>query len=251
MFQKRIIPILLISNRRGVKSFKFKERMYIGDPLNIIRIFNEKEVDEFIVIDADKSTQKQKPDFQFISELSGECFMPLSYGGGIKSLEDAKKIINLGIEKLSIQSLFFNSRKEFDKIIDYFDSSSVILSIDLFEYNNDIYIYDYNTSKFHNKLDKNFIFYLKQSGAGEILFNFVNYDGMKIGLNKFLLNKILSYEIEIPFIFSGGAKDFNDLSQCFKLGAMALAGSAIFSLHGKLNGVLIDYPSQKDIDRDI
>lgn len=251
MFQKRIIPILLISNRRGIKSFKFKEKMYLGDPLNIIRIFNEKEVDEFIVIDADKSIQKQSPDFQFISELSGECFMPLSYGGGIRNLDDAKRIINLGIEKLSIQSLFFNDRGEFNRIVNYFDSSSVILSIDLYEHNKEFYIYDYKTTKFHNKLDKNFISHLKESRAGEIFFKLVNCDGMKTGLNKILLNKIISYKIEMPFIFSGGARDFNDLSQCFNLGATALAGSAVFSLHGKLNGVLIDYPSQEKIDREI
>ena len=251
MFQKRIIPILLISNRRGVKSFKFKERMYLGDPLNIIRIFNDKEVDEFIIIDADKNIKKQRPDFQFISELSGECFMPLSYGGGIRNLDDAKRIISLGIEKISIQSLFFSDRGEFNKIVNYFDSSSVILSIDLYEYNKEFYVYDYKTSKFHNKLEKNFISHLKQSGAGEIFFNFVNFDGMKTGLNKNLLKKIISYKIETPFIFSGGAKDFNDLSQSLNLGATAVAGSAVFSLHGKLNGVLIDYPSQKEIDREI
>lgn len=246
MFQKRIIPTILLSRKRAFKTINFNKRIYLGDPVNIIRIFNEKEVDELIIIDIDNTINNDAPDIDFISELSNESFIPMSYGGGISNLDEAINIISSGIEKISIQNLFFKNRKEFDRIIKYLDSSSVILSLDIYKNNEDYYLYDYTQKTTLRKFDTDIIDKINDSGAGEFLINFVNNDGKKKGLEKDLLKKFIN-NTNAPIIYGGGAKNLKDMQACLQLGASAISGGAIFTLHGNLNGVLIDYPKRSEL----
>ena len=131
MLKKRIIPILLIENEDMVKSIKYKNLSYVGDPINIIKIFNEKEADEIIILDIKKSFFNEDPNYNFIRNLATECYMPLTYGGGIKNLDQAEKLFSIGIEKLVLNSINYKNLKLIKKITERFGSQSVIAAIDL------------------------------------------------------------------------------------------------------------------------
>ena len=131
MLAKRLIPVLLIKNRKLIKTVKFKKNIYVGDPINAIKIFNEKEVDELIVLDITANKNKIGPDFQFISEIVKECFIPLTYGGGITSLNQVEQLFNLGIEKVSLNNIIYQNPYFLKELSEYFGSQSIVASIDI------------------------------------------------------------------------------------------------------------------------
>ena len=148
MLNKRIIPILLIKNDQMVKSVKYKNLSYIGDPINIIKIFNEKEADEIIVLDIEKSTNDKELNYDLIQKFAGECYMPLTYGGGIKNIKQAEKLFSLGIEKLVINSNNYKDINLIDEISEKFGSQSIVSSIDINrDFFNNLYLYDWVNKK--------------------------------------------------------------------------------------------------------
>ncbi|MGQ0829489.1 MAG: AglZ/HisF2 family acetamidino modification protein [Bacteroidota bacterium] len=242
----RIIPVLLLKGTGLYKTVKFKEPKYIGDPLNAVKIFNEKEVDELIVLDITSGIENRKPNYDMLYQLAGECFMPLGYGGAVSSVEEIRKLISLGIEKISINSNAVNI--DFIKeAADVFGSSTLVVSMDVkknFWGKYEVYI----KSGTHNtKMEAaKFAVEINKAGAGELLINSIDRDGMMQGYDLDLV-KSISGEIDIPLIACGGAGEIDHFKQAINAGASAVAAGSMFVLHGKHRAVLISYPEQFEI----
>lgn len=244
----RIIPCLLLQNGRVVKTTKFKNPVYIGDPINTIKIFNEKEVDEVIILDISNNRYEKGPDIQLLEELASECFMPMAYGGGIRSFEDARNVFSCGIEKIIVNKMAVFNKKELMKIIEHYGSQAVVLSIDVA---NNWYgkrkIYT-NGKKTSVNIDlSTYIKKLQEIGIGEIFINDIDKDGSMSGYNIPLFKEVSSYSL-VPVIGSGGANSIEDITNAFKEGNIngASVGS-FFVFQGPHKAVLISYPSPQEI----
>jgi len=250
MLRNRVIPCLLYSDEGLVKTKQFKNPNYIGDPINSLKLFNDKEVDELILLDIDASSRNQEPNYELIEQVASECFMPLCYGGGINTVDQMKKIFSLGVEKVSLNSHVFKSYDLIREAAKAFGNQSVVVSIDVKKNLFGKYrVFNHLTQKTLNiPLDK----YLKDiqaSGAGEILINNVDRDGLMNGYDHNLIN-LVSKQVSVPHIFMGGSKDYDSLKTTFKLpNVTALAAGSIFVYTGKYNAVLINYPTQEELEK--
>ena len=242
MALKRVIPVMLISNRRLVKGVSFSKYKYVGDPINAIKIFNEKCVDEIIILDINAS--KSSPDYDFIEKLANESFMPLCYGGGIKTLSSAKRILSLGVEKISIQSAAINNLSFIQELSECFGSQSIVLSIDVKKsFLSNYALYNSSNKKLIKKIDiKKYIHSAISLGVGEVLLCSVNKEGSMAGPDLDLI-KNYSNIISVPLIISGGIGSTDDIYQYFNHGADAVAIGAFSVFHGKHRAVLISYPN--------
>lgn len=237
----RLIPTLLIKGNGLVKTTKFKDPVYLGDPINAVRIFNEKEVDELIIIDIDKKIEG--PNFNYIKKLASECFMPLCYGGGITNLDQIKKLVSIGVEKVSLNSAILYNYKLIEETSKLFGAQNVVSCIDI---NRNIFnnYYVNNNKKLNlNNHIKNII----NSGAGEILINCVHKDGTMSGPDLHLISQIVK-EVNVPIIYLGGISSINDINNAFKAGANAVSAGSFFIYHGKHKAVLISYPKNLNIN---
>jgi len=247
---KRIIPCLLLRNNGLVKTVKFRESTYIGDPINTLRIFNEKEVDEIIFLDIDAGRLKKDPPYDLIKSISSECFMPFAYGGGINSLNKIEKIIKSGAEKIVINSAAFLQKNFLREAVRNFGSSTIVVSIDVkkdFLRGNLVYVNGgtHNTGKNPVEYSKE----IESEGAGEILLNSIDKDGTMEGYNIELIRSV-SGSVKIPLIACGGAGKPEDFSLAVREGgASAVAAGSYFVFHGKRRAVLITYPSHDEISK--
>ena len=248
MLKTRVMPCLLVSDGRLVKTVKFKNPAYIGDPVNAIKIYNEKEVDELILLDITATIEGRKPDFSFLSQITDECFMPLAYGGGICDLEDIKRIFGLGIEKVAINSYAVQHPDIIEKAAVIFGSQSVVLSMDvkknLFgKYG--VYCRGGRTGTPHDPID--WALWMERLGAGEILLNAIDRDGMMEGYDTVLIKRITE-AVKIPVIACGGAGKVEDFRKAVvEGGASAVAAGSMVVYQGKNKGVLINFPSRADL----
>tara|TARA_A100001011_G_scaffold283622_1_gene294014 strand:- start:5092 stop:5850 length:759 start_codon:yes stop_codon:yes gene_type:complete len=244
MIPRRIIPILLIQNQDLIKTKKFNYYKYVGDPLNAIKIFNEKEIDEIIVIDI--SVEKiNSPDFDFIDKLNNESFIPFTYGGGIKSIDDVDILFSKGIEKISVQSEALNNINFVEEIANKYGSQSLVLSLDYIYKNETIFIRNLNKKMNH----KNFEIFINDyvnSGIGEILINNMEKDGMKNAQDYNFIKLINSY-LSIPLISAGGTNSKQDIINTFKSGADAVGVGSYFIFYGVYDAVLITYLNKEEI----
>lgn len=250
MLKTRIIPCLLLQNQGLVKTVKFKNPKYVGDPLNAVKIFNEKEVDELIFLDITASKENRKPNFDLISNIASECFMPLCYGGGVKTIEDIKIIFSLGVEKVSINSYAIENPNFIKEASDLFGSQSMVVSIDVKRNLLDEYrVYDANKQKIIKPEPVEFSKKMEGMGAGEILLNSVDRDGTMQGYDIRLIKKVCE-AVSIPVIACGGAGSINDFLEAVKIGgAAAVAAGSIFVFQGKYKAVLINYPTIKELEK--
>ena len=243
MFIPRVIPVLLLQKKGLVKTVKFKDPVYVGDYINAIRIFNEKEADELIFLDIDASKEYRGPFFETIKQVASECFMPVTYGGGITSCEEIRKILKLGIEKVAINTAAINNPSFIKEAVNYFGSSTIVVSIDVKK--NILGKYQiYSNKKIASAV--NLDFYLKQMeqyGVGEILINAVDQDGMMKGMDIPLIKKI-SQSVTMPVVACGGAVNLSAIKDGK---ASAVAAGSMFVFHGKHKAVLITYPSRNEI----
>ena len=249
MIKPRIIPILLISNQKVVKTIKFKKRIYIGDPLNTIKLFNDKEVDEIIVLDIDATKYKRKPNYLLIEKICSQCFMPIAYGGGISNLYEAKKILSLGVEKIVFNSSFIKDPKFVNELVNEIGSQSVVSSLDIrrnFFGNYKVFSSNGNSNtgidpfKFAKELESN--------GVGEILINSIENDGMQKGYDLKLIQE-MTKKLNIPVIACGGASSLEDMKKAFDIGASALAAGSLFIFKGPYRAVLINYPDYNTVNK--
>jgi cyclase len=239
----RLIPVLLLQDNGLVKTKRFKNPTYIGDPINAVKIFNEKQVDELVFLDIRATLKGYSPNFDCISEIASECFMPFAYGGGIKSIEHIQKIIRLGAEKVIINSALYSNPDIIRQASEQFGRQSIIASIDV---KKDIFgqykIFSSGGTKKQKESIKDVIHKAQNYGAGEILINNIDLDGQMTGYDEKLFSQISS-KIDVPLIACGGAGSMQDFRNLYQTGYVdALAAGSFFVFQGKHNAVLITYP---------
>lgn len=245
MLYPRIIPCLLVHNKGLVKTVKFKDPKYVGDPINVVKIFNEKEVDELIVLDIDASKTRQEPDYKMIENLAIECRMPLCYGGGIKTAEQAQRIFSLGVEKIAISSVAIENPEIVNEIAKRVGSQSVVVILDVKKnsLSSKYEIWTHNGTKNTGKDPVEFALEMEKQGAGEIVVSSIQNDGLMKGYELNLIQKVRDV-IHIPMTVLGGAGSLNDIGEVIKQhGIIGAAVGSFFVFKGKYRAVLISYPA--------
>jgi len=246
MLRPRIIPTLLVHKKGLVKTVRFKDPRYVGDPLNAVKIFNEKEVDELIILDIDASTQNREPDFLSIERWASECRMPLCYGGGISSVKQIEKIISLGVEKVAINTSALLNPNIINETVSLLGSQSVVIIIDYKKniLTNSYDIFFKNGKKKHIKELTSWIQEVEQRGAGEVVLNSIDNDGMMKGYDVELIRNVNNH-ISIPLTVLGGCGSLNDIKVLINEFNFIGAGvGSLFVFKGKFRAVLINYPSK-------
>lgn len=247
MLSFRVIPSLLLSRGELVKTRKFTGSSYVGDPINVMRIFNEKEVDELLVLDISATKDGSGPNFELIQQCTSECFMPLAYGGGISTFNQAERLFSLGVEKVCIQTAALGSTHFISELASRFGSQSIMVSIDVKKSIFGKYkLYNKNIDLRGRDEWINVIKTLSDAGAGEILLNAVDRDGTLSGPDLVLVRQA-SLAVNIPVIALGGVSSLDDIKACVEAGASAVAAGAFFVYHGPHRAVLITYPSYESL----
>lgn len=249
MLRPRIIPSLLIHNSGLVKTKNFKNPSYVGDPINAVKIFNEKEVDELIVSDIDASILNKEPNFELIKKFAEESRMPLCYSGGIKTVEHVSKIIQLGIEKVGISSKAIEDIEFIKDASALVGSQSIVGILDvkkgLF---GDFTIFIKNGTKKIKKNITDIILEMQDAGVGEIIINSIDKDGTKEGYDFDLIDKFFPY-IKVPLTVLGGAGSFEDIKKVVeRYGIVGISAGSLFVYQGKYNAVLINFLSRENIE---
>ncbi len=248
MLKHRVIPCLLLRNGGLVKTVKFANPKYVGDPINAIRIFNDKEVDEIMVLDITASKEKKEPNYGLIEQFAGECFMPLCYGGGIHTIEQASVLFSIGIEKISLQSAAYEDLTLISRLADKFGKQSILVSVDVKKnWLGKFQLYSASCEKF---LSHPWIEFLKKAvaaGAGEVVLNAVDRDGMMKGMDIELIREA-STAVSVPLIAVGGVGNLSDIKAAVTAGASAVGAGAFFVFHGQHRAVLITYPKYHDLE---
>lgn len=244
----RVIPVLLLKNTGLVKTTKFKDPKYIGDSLNAVKIFNDKEVDELIFLDILATPENKKPPLDFLKEIAEECFMPLAYGGGIKAIAEIKEILKVGIEKVIINTQAVEKPGFIAEAVKMYGSSTICVSIDVKKSFFGKYEIFTRGGKHNTKIDPvSFAIEMDKAGAGEMMINSIDRDGTQKGYDLELIRSI-TQKVSMPVIACGGASSLDDFSKAIhSAGASAVAAGSLFVYHGKLKAVLINYPEQKEL----
>jgi len=248
LLRTRVMPCLLLSNDGLVKTIKFKSPAYVGDPINTVRIFNEKEVDELILLDITASRNNRPPQYALIEEIASECFMPLAYGGGVKSVEDARKIFSLGLEKVVLNTSVLENPDLISQLAEQFGSQSLVVSVDV---KKDLFgryrVYSKSGTKKWPYEPEEFAKLMEERGAGEILLNSIDRDGTMIGYDIPLIQRV-SRSVGLPVISCGGAGQIDDFSDAVNQGgASAVAAGSMVVYQGKNRSVLINFPTQQQL----
>jgi imidazole glycerol-phosphate synthase subunit HisF len=247
MLMPRVIPVLLFSKGGLYKTTRFKNPVYVGDPINAVKIFNEKEVDELVFTDIAATPEGRRPDFERIKEIAGECFMPLCYGGGIRSIEDIKAVIGCGVEKVAINSLAVEKPEFIREAASELASSTIVVSIDVKkDFFGKRHVYSHSGTRRTDKHPVEFASLMERMGAGEILLTSIDKDGTQTGYDLELI-KMVSEAVSIPVIACGGAGRVGDFSQALEARASAVAAGSMFVFYGKRRAVLINFPSQQEL----
>ena len=249
MLSFRIIPTLLLSDGGLVKGSKFKAHKYVGDPINAVKIFNEKEVDELIFLDITASRSEREPNFDLIADIAGEAFMPLGYGGGVKTLKHIERLFSLGIEKAVINSSAFINPSLVSEAAGISGSQSIVISIDVRRSLFGAYEVYVNSGLTRTKTDP--ITYAKTMedlGAGELILCSIDREGTGKGFDIELLDDVAK-AVDIPVVGLGGAGSAGDLVNLRrKTSVSAAAAGDLFIFHGKHKAVLITYPDYKMLE---
>lgn len=247
MYRSRVIPCLLLDQGGLYKTIQFDKPRYLGDPINTMRLFNEKESDELIVLDISASKRGEGPNFDYIKLLTRECFMPICYGGGISSINQIDLLFKLGVEKIAVNSSLFNKPELIQLAMKNFGSQSIVASIDVKKNMFGSYMTYITGGTKNTKIDP--VQYAKRAeelGVGEILLTSIEREGTMKGYDLELIQKV-SAAVSIPVIANGGAGSLIDCVMAVKAGASAAAAGSLFVFYGKLHAVLINYPSQHEM----
>ena len=247
MLLPRVIPCLLVRDGKLVKGVEFKRHQYIGDPINAIHIYNQKEVDEIIVLDIGASLRGSGPDISFVQRIASECFMPLAYGGGISSCEQAKQLFRIGVEKICLNTHAIRNPDLVAQCAYEFGSQSVVVSIDVMMDDKGRYsLYELCGSRKSKTDPIAFARTMEENGAGELLVNSIDRDGKGVGYDLQIIEIIASC-VKIPIVACGGAGNLDHVKASVRAGASAGAAGSLFVYYGKRRAVLITYPSQGEL----
>lgn len=246
MLYPRIIPCLLVKDKGLVKTVNFKNPKYVGDPINAVRIFNEKEVDELIVLDIDATLEKKEPDYKMIEHLAAECRMPLCYGGGVKTIDQVQRIVQLGVEKVAVSSGALENPNLVAEAVECVGNQSVVVVLDVKKSLRDgkYEVWTHNGRKSTGKSPSELALQMERLGAGEIVINSIDNDGLMKGYDLALAEK-LRESISVPLTVLGGAGSLHDIGQLInKHGAIGAAAGSLFVFKGVYRAVLINYPNR-------
>jgi cyclase len=250
MLASRVIPCLLLQHRGLVKTLRFKNPIYIGDAVNAVKIFNEKEVDELIFLDITASKKKREPNFTLISELASECFMPFAYGGGITTVDQIWKILQLGVEKVIINHSVLKNTNLLRAAVKQYGSSTIIVAIDV---KKDFFgrhrVYDHVKQRTTDKDPIKYAKEIEQAGAGELFINDVDRDGTYTGYNLPFFKTVADL-VSIPVIACGGASSLDDFKAAVtQAGVSAVAAGSFFVFQRPHRAVLISYPAPHVLEK--
>lgn len=245
MLRPRIIPSLLIHDNGLVKTVNFKTPKYVGDPINAVKIFNEKAVDELAIFDIDATVLRKEPNYSLIERLASQSMMPLCYGGGVKTVEQAQRIFSLGVEKIALSSAVIQNPKLITQIADRVGSQSVIVVLDVKKKLLGGYeVYTHNGKKSTGVNPFNFVEEAQKLGAGEIVINSIDRDGVMKGYDLDLIAKIRE-KISLPMTVVGGAGSLGDIEKVIdNHGVIGVAAGSLFVFKGPYKAVLINYPTK-------
>jgi cyclase len=249
MVQTRVIPCLLLRNLGLVKTRKFKDPVYVGDPINAVRIFNDKEVDELVFLDITATAEAKRPPFELLAKVASQCFMPLCYGGGVRSIDDMVTLYGLGIEKIAINTHAVEEPDFVRKAADRFGSQSVIVSIDVKKTLFGKYEAVTGGGRRRSGLDPvKLAVEMESKGAGELFLTSVDRDGTMEGYDLELIRRVTE-AVGIPVVACGGAGKLADLGAAVKTaGASAAAAGSLFVFQMPHRAVLINYPSSREME---
>lgn len=250
LHRPRLIPCMLLNHGDLVKTVRFKEPNYLGDPINAMKIFNEKCVDELCVQDISASKEGRGPDFDLLQDMAEEAFMPLSYGGGITTVEEAARLFHIGFEKVILNTAFFEDPELITRISERFGAQSVTVSLDVKQ---DLFkryrCFTKDGTVSTGQTPQDAARRAQELGAGEILLNSIDRDGMMQGYDLKLIHSV-AQELTIPLIACGGAKDASDMKKALEEGgAHAVAAGSMFVYWGPLKAVLINAPAEEELYR--
>lgn len=251
MLAVRLMPCLLLRNAGLVKTIRFADPSYVGDPVNAVRIFNDKEVDELVLLDIYATIEGKRPPFKTIREIASECFMPVAYGGGIRSLEDIREIFSLGVEKVVINSHAVENPAFIQDAAERFGSQSIVASIDAkrSRWRREYRVYTRGGKTDTGLSPVDWAAQLEALGAGEIFLNSIDRDGTMEGFDLDLIRQI-TQTVQIPVIACGGAGKLDDLRLAVVEGAASgVAAGSMVVYHGRHRAVLINFPSRADQER--
>lgn len=248
----RVIPVLGIDRGKLVKTIAFKNPNYIGDPLNAIKIFNDKEVDELVIADIRASKNGTEPDYSLIGDMAGECFMPLAYGGGIRTADQAKRIFDLGVEKVVIGSAFLQQPELIGQLAARYGAQSVVVCIDVDKgLLGKWKVRSVSGNQKHDATPEEMARRAAEAGAGEIVIHAIHKDGSMSGYDLPLI-KSVSAAVGIPVVPLGGARGTADFLEAVQAGASAVAASSTFVYNrNDIRSILINYPSQKTLSAEL
>jgi len=248
----RVIPVLLLQNQGLVKTIKFSGPRYVGDPINIIRIFNEKEVDEIVFLDITATNERKLPNYQMVEDIAGEAFMPVAYGGGIDSYDKAARIFGMGIEKIVINSAAYSNPGLISEIASNYGNQSVVVSMDCKKSLFGSYELYSHSGKQRNRTGLlEHLSRIESAGAGEILINSINRDGTQSGYDIDLL-KAVSSAVSVPVVACGGAGNIDDFRNAVIAGGVSAVGAgSMFVFNGKHRAVLVSYPDRQALEANL
>jgi cyclase len=250
MLRPRIIPCLLVKNGGLVKTVRFGAPKYVGDPINAVRIFNEKEVDELIVVDIEASAQNREPNYTLIKNLAAECRMPLCYGGGVKTVEHFQRIISLGVEKVAVSSAAIENPRLVAEAAERVGSQSVVVVMDVRKASpgTGYSVWTHNGNRATGQRPFALARHMQDLGAGEIVVNNIDCDGVMKGYDVELATQVRA-ATSLPLTVMGGAGSLNDIAKLVQtFGIIGAAAGSLFVFKGVYRAVLINYPTpgQKD-----
>lgn len=245
----RIIPCLLLRSRGLYKTVKFKDPRYVGDPINAVKIFNDKGVDELTILDIGASVEGCEPDFALIESIVSEAFVPICYGGGVRTLEQFSRLFRLGVEKVSVNTAALESTQLIKDAAARFGSQSVVASIDVKRTMFGGYeVYGRSGTSRSRQDPVELAKSLQAAGAGELVISAIHKDGTMAGFDLQLTRSIVE-AVDIPVVALGGAGKVADLKAALATGASAAAAGSMFVFHGPHRAVLISYPSESELGR--
>jgi cyclase len=250
MLRPRIIPCLLVKNNGLVKTVGFDKPKYVGDPINAVRIFNEKEVDELMVVDIDATAQNREPNYKMIANLAAECRMPLCYGGGVKTPEQVQRIIALGVEKVALSAAAVSTPSLISQAAEWVGNQSIVVVMDVKKVGllRRYEVFTHNGTKGAGIDPVAWAKQVEQLGAGEVVLNSIDQDGEMKGYDLDLVERVRQ-ATTLPMTVLGGAGSLNHLEDLIhRFGTIGAAAGSLFVFKGKYKAVLINYPSRAEKD---
>lgn len=248
MLIPRVIPCLLLAGNALTKTKRFRQRRYVGDVVNAVRIFNDKQADELLILDIDAARERRGPRLDLIRSIASECFMPLGYGGGVSSVQHADALFDAGIEKVALNSAAARNPGLLGEIATKFGSQSVVACLDCGkDWLGRARTYSDGGRKSTGLTPVQHARAMQESGAGEIIVNSIARDGMRIGYDLALIREIAA-ATSVPLVACGGAGELEDFRKAVDSGASAAAAGSFFVFHGRHQAVLITYPERHELE---